>query len=258
MADALTRSQDNFANALTWREESVPTDITARNASTPTKRFNVYRNNVFVSLSEAIRSKFPVVERLLGTEFAGAMARVYVEKNLPISPVMLTYGATYPDFLKIFEPVAHHPYMPDVAKLEWLRIESYHAADATPLGIENLGSIAPEELGDVRFTLHPSLRLITSVYPILSIWHTNTHDEEVQVVDIHSGGQDALIIRPELEVLITPLEAGEYTFMTSLARGETLDDAATIAHETCEDFSLDQALVKLFQVGAVVGLISVK
>jgi hypothetical protein len=257
MGNVLTHSQEAFANALTWRNEGVPQDITAHNASTPTKRFNVYRNNVFVSLSEAIRSKFPVVERLLGTEFAGAMARVYVEKNLPTSPVMLTYGATYPDFLKTFEPVAHHSYMPDLAHLEWLRIESYHAADSSPIDIKRLGTISPEALGDVRFTLHPSLRLITSVYPILSIWHTNTHDEEVKAIDVNAGGQDALIIRPELEVLITPLEAGEYMFMTSLVRGETLDDASTIAQETCDDFSLDKVLVKLFHVGAVVGLASV-
>jgi hypothetical protein len=254
MADALTQSQHTFANALAWREESVPVDITAHNASTPTKRFNVYRNNVFVSLTEAIRAKFPVVERLLGTEFAGAMARVYVEKNLPTSPVMLTYGATYPDFLKTFEPVAHHPYMPDVARLEWLRLESYHAADATSIGIEQLGTIAPEALGDVRFQLRPSSRLITSPYPILSIWHTNTHDENVEAIDVNAGGQDALIIRPELEVLIVPLEAGEYMFITSLARGDTLDDAATITLETFDVFSLDQALVKLFQAGVVVGL----
>jgi hypothetical protein len=251
MSETISALQGHFADALTWRQDAIPNEITARNSSTPTKRFNVYRNNVFVSLTEAIRGKFPVVERLLGTEFAGAMARVFVEDNLPTSPVMLEYGAHYPTFLKTFEPVAHHPYLPDLAQLEWLRIESYHARDASPLAITELAKIAPEHLADVRFILHPSVRIIASSYPIISIWQTNTLDDEVKAIDVSTGGEAALIVRPEFDVLVMPLDTGQHAFVSALYDGQTLNDAAAHAHDIFDQFSLDEALITLFQVGAV-------
>ena len=250
----IKHSQNQFADALTWRVNDVPQDVTARNADIPVKRFNVYRNNVFVSLTSAIASKFPVIERLVGTEFASAMARVYVENNLPTSPVMLNYGVTYPDFLKTFEPIAHRPFMADVAQLEWLRLESYHSANAQHIGIEQLGLIAPEELANVRFDMLPCVRLIASQYPIVSIWHTNTHDDDVQAIEINAREEAALIVRPHLDVLITPLKICEFIFINALNSGKTLDEAATQACEREPHFALDQALIKLFHSGAVLTL----
>ena len=56
------------------------------------KRFAVYRNNVFVSLVEALQARFPAVQNAVGTEFFVAIARDYAGSHGPTSPLMMQYG----------------------------------------------------------------------------------------------------------------------------------------------------------------------
>ena len=62
------------------------------------RRLAVYRNNVAVSLSDALSRRFPVVERLVGPAFFGPLARAFIATDLPqIHILQFTegYGAAY-------------------------------------------------------------------------------------------------------------------------------------------------------------------
>ena len=48
--------------------------------------------------------RFPAVERLVGEEFFAGMAREFVMAHPPRSPLLLTYGDEFPDFIAAFEP----------------------------------------------------------------------------------------------------------------------------------------------------------
>src|SRR5262252_4778420 len=61
-------AQSEFADALIDAERSVPPILTSHTTRTPTRRFAVYRNNVVFSLIGALRTRFPVVERIVGVE----------------------------------------------------------------------------------------------------------------------------------------------------------------------------------------------
>ena len=127
--------QAAFAGALLDPAKAAPTALSSSEGRRQSRRFDVYRNNVTVSLVEALESAFPAVCRLVGAEFFKAAARVYVRQQPPRSPVMLFYGETFPEFLETFEPAAGVPYLGDVARLEWARLKAYHAADAAALPI---------------------------------------------------------------------------------------------------------------------------
>jgi hypothetical protein len=75
--------ETSFARALLDTAQPIPSGITAHNAAIPTGRFAVYRNNVVVGLVNALRSRFPVVEKIVGEEFFAAMARVFVLERPP-------------------------------------------------------------------------------------------------------------------------------------------------------------------------------
>ena len=72
-------TQAAFASALRDPALDVPYAVGPRDHHAPLARFNVYRNNTAVSLSEAIADSYPVVHELVGDEFFAAMARAYVE-----------------------------------------------------------------------------------------------------------------------------------------------------------------------------------
>src|SRR5260370_9497053 len=106
----------SFADALLNADQPIPSGITAHNAAVPSRRFAVYRNNVVMGLGKALKSRFPVVEKIVGEEFFAGMARVFVMKRPPRSPLLPTYGDESAAFIPAFAPSRQRPYIADVAR----------------------------------------------------------------------------------------------------------------------------------------------
>lgn len=252
-ASGLAALQERFASALRDNAEAVPQGVTSHNAARPAKRFHVYRNNVHASLIGVVRARFPVVERLVGEEFFRAMARIFVEAHPPRSPALFEYGGDFIPFLEGFEPVQELPWLPDVARLEWLRNLAYHAPDAEPLAPSALAAVAVEDLSGLRLALHPSAQLFASDYPAVSIWEANAQEGEVAPLREGLGAEDALILRPHLEVLALRLGPGGHAFAGALGAAAPLAEAADIAARADDAFSLPEALGALIAAGAFSG-----
>jgi hypothetical protein len=244
--------QKRFAAALLDRSKPVPEGIRSR----PERRFAVYRNNVHVSLIEALATRFPVCRALTGNEFFRAMAREFVASHPPRSPVLMTYGDDFGDFIDGFAPAAPVPYLGDIARLEAARTRAYHAEDAEPLGAEAFAGIGPAALPAIRLALHPSLELLASRFPVVSIWEAHQDDAEValQSLDLLAG-EDALVIRPHRDVEIHRLLPGAYRFLRALSAGRTLGEAAADARAAAPSFDLVSNFAMFIQSRAVVRLL---
>lgn len=213
-------TQSDFRAALLDPASAPPKGLTNPDGVQATKRFDVYRNNVAVSLTDALEAAFPVVAKLVGDDFFRAMAGVYLRAYPPKSPVMMFYGDEMPDFLAGFGPAQSVPYLPDVARLELALRHSYHAADAAPIAPDALAQIAPDDLPNVVFGFAPSVRLIASRYPLQSIWVANTSGGEVA-----KTAQPALIARPEFDPTVDALNQDQALVTQALISGEPLGQA---------------------------------
>jgi hypothetical protein len=111
--------QRAFADAVLDANAAVPTTLSRKAGGVPSRRFGVYRNNVYASLIDVLAGRFAAVMRLVGEEFFRAMARAYVEGEPPRSVVLIRYGASFPTFVAGFPPAASVPYLGDIASLEW-------------------------------------------------------------------------------------------------------------------------------------------
>lgn len=205
------------------------------------RRFGVYRNNVVVSLIDALEVAFPVAARLVGGTFFRAMAGTFVRSHPPRSPLMMLYGAELPAFLAAFPPTSHLPYLADVARLEQALREAYHAADAAPLPPAEL-AVPPQALAATRLRFAPATKLIRSPYPVHAIWLANT-----------VGGprpaprpEDVLITRRALDPVVTRL-AGSGAILEALMDGAAVGDAATLG----EDDALEPLFAALLAGGAI-------
>lgn len=236
-------TQRLFAHALLNADAPVPPGVTDPEGRVSVKRFNVYRNNVVASLTDALVVGFPVIHKLVGDEFFRAMAKLYLHNHPPTSPILTQYGAGFPRFLKGFKPVAHLRYLPDVARLEIALRESYHAADHKPLDPAILSTIAPEKLGTLELRIAPSVRLLKSDWPIAAIYARNTDEPEIS---LPAGGQDVLVARKEFDPAPVALPKGAYAFFTALSEGQPLAAAAGVATLDAETFNPTEALQLAF------------
>ncbi len=246
----LSEVQAAFAAALLDPAAPIPSGIVGPDRGPAPRRFAVYRNNVVSALTNAVAGSFPAVRRIVGEDFFRAMARAYVHAEPPTSPVLIDYGATFPDFIAGFAPAAPLPYLGDVARIECAWREAYHAEDTGPLPQAALAGIPEAELPGVSFAMHPSLRLVRSRYPVLTIWRMNASDAPITPVDF-SVAEDALIVRPDAEVEVRHVPPGGHAFVTALAAGETLLSAAETAQAADERFDLAGNIAGLLAAGAL-------
>jgi hypothetical protein len=242
--------QSEFAMALFDPDHAIPDNVTSHTTRQPFKRFAVYRNNVVTSLVNALRTKFPATERIVGEEFFAAMARVFVTAHPPRSKILHTYGDDFGDFIAAFAPAAELPYLPDVVRLEAARTRAYHAADAEPLTAAAFQDIDPDRVGSMRFTLHPSLQIVCSSHPVVTIWSMNAGELPLGAID-DTQAEDALVIRPGLDVIVRMLPAGGAAFVSALANGWRLDEAAAHAADADDRFDLTDNIAGLISSGAV-------
>ena len=241
-------NQTEFTRALLDPAQPVPEGIIRPDGQTAGKRFDVYRNNVVLSLIRAMETSFPVIRKLVGDKFFDAMAGEFVRAHPPKTPLIMFYGDDFATFLENFPPVANIPYLADVARLEQARRVAYHAADDPVVAPEALGAVPPEALGDVTFALHSAAHVLRSPFPIFSIWRINSTDDQTPV-DNHA--EDVLISRPADDVVVQRLPSGGAVFLTALGAGQTLSDAAETATAAAPDFDLSQNIGGMLSAGII-------
>lgn len=252
MAEQACVSSAAFAAALIQPDLPVPEDVTGPDGAPAAKRFGVYRNNVIVSLTEALMATYPALVRLLGEEYFRALARLYVSAEPPSSPVLLTYGGSFASFIEGFPPLAGYPYLPDVARLEWAWLDAYHAADHVPFDPAQLAAVPPEQLGSLCFALHPACRLIASPYPVLDLVRANRFEPEAELQIDPGQGQSVLLTRPGIDVILNPLQPAEVVFVAAVMAGDCLAEAAGHALGVDQGFDLAAAIGLLLRSGAVI------
>lgn len=246
----MSDDQTLFRAALMNPEAAVPAGLQDALGRAAGRRFNVYRNNVAYSLTEALHQGFPVLARILGVQNMNALAAEFLRAHPPQSPLMMHYGAALPDYLAQVPQLANAPYLPDLARLELALRRSYHAADAAPIPPEAL-AIEPELLLKSRLELAPAAELIRSDWPIFGIWHYHSTDGAPEPA---GGAEDVLITRPEFDPVPVLLPPGGADWIAALGAGHTIGAAHDAALSSTPDFDLGATLGLLLQGGVLTSL----
>ncbi|WP_445220179.1 DNA-binding domain-containing protein [Bradyrhizobium sp. Pa8] len=238
-----------FAQALLDPAREVPSTVAGRDGKPAGRRYDVYRNNVTVSLIDALAAIYPAVQRITGSEFFRAMARFHIRSRPPTSPLLFDYGCGFPDFIAAYEHARDMPWLADVARIERAWLDAYHAMDASPLSPSRLSAIAADRLGDLVFTPHPAAQIARSQYSAVTIFAANRDAAPASRIDA-SVPEDALIARPAYDVVVRHLPPGGAVFAICLLSGQPLGAAATMALDASVEFDLAANIAGLVEAGA--------
>jgi hypothetical protein len=251
MMEALAELQQSFAATVLGSPGEKPIGLRAVTPARAESGLAVYRNNVMSGLIKVVAARFPAVRRLVGDDSFFESIRRFIAAEPPRSPLLLDYGDGFPQFLRrLGDDIGC---IADIADLEVARGKAYHAADAAPLAPQAFAAIPAERLAGLRLTLHPSVSLLQSRFPIVSVWHA--HQELGDATLRQSRPEAALIARPMLEVEVWNLPPGGFAFLTALSRGATMAGAAEAAIDTAPDFDLAVNLALVIEARIVTGFV---
>ncbi len=236
-----------FGAALLDPDIAIPGGITDADGDAAPKRFGVYRNNVVVGLMEAMKSAFPSVATIMGEDNFLRVARNFIASHPPRSPMMQAYGQEFPQFLGKFPPLRSAPYLVDVAVAERAFLDAWHAADRPVLDGAELGGFSPEDTLALRFVPHPATSVTVSNHPVFDLFAFRYGRPE-SGADLQKA-QGLLITRPGLEVLVTLLNIDQARFLSALAAGESLGDAAGTMLAENSNFDMAEAFSTAISTG---------
>jgi hypothetical protein len=244
-----------FAPALLDPACAPPAGVAGPQGKAAAKRYDVYRNNVTVSLIDALAAIYPAVQRITGSDFFRAMARFHLRSTPPTSPLLFEYGRDFPAFIETYEYAQSLPWLADVARIERAWLDAYHAADAAPLSAMALSALAPERLADAVFTAHPATRIVRSQFSAVTIFAANRGNEPAGRIDA-STPEDALITRPDFDVVVRSLAPGGADFLAALIAGQSLGEAAASALQASPAFDIACNIAGLVEAGAFTSVAS--
>jgi len=235
--------QQGFMAAVFSQEKASLAQYLAGTESDSVWRTEIYRNNAFSNLRGALESAYPVIVKLVGAEFFRYAAREYIYQYPSVSGDLHRFGAAFGAFLAAFPPAAQLPYLPDVARLEWMCHRAYFAADHAPLRLDRLLQVDPERYGELKFTLNPACALCESVFPVDWIWQVNQEDYAgEQSIDLSSGPATALVKRDKYHVAVVTLPRSEWRGLHALSTGQTFSAACDAALQVDPNLDLGATL----------------
>jgi len=239
----LLELQRGFLGALLGEPAAAATLVAGDPEAAPSL-IGVYANNAAVNFLESLRLTYPALLRLTGDEYFAQAAHAYRRRHPSRSGDLQWVGANFAEFLAERHGEDGYRYLADVARFEWLVQESLLAADHAPFDLRRLAAVAPDAYDELRFILHPAVRLFVSPFPAYTIWDANRDPAtEPPLIDLGQGPERVLIARQRGRSAYLPLTAGEYAFLDAIATGKNF--AAALAATAAEpDFAAPEALQK--------------
>ena len=250
---SLHEVQQDFLHAIFGNDVGAISSQIIQAGLSADARARIYRNNVFANLREALRSVYPVIERLVGKEFFDQATNEYIHQYISSSGDIHRYGHKFAEFLGGFPGARELVYLPDTARLEWAYHRVFHAADHALLSVRRLAHVNPESYVNLRFKIHPASALLESSYPVHRIWEVNQPEYQGdQKVDLSLGGVKLLLIRRGYTIEMHPMGTVEFTLLRGLAEQKTIRQSFEEAVRIEPSFDLNAFLRKHITHGTLV------
>lgn len=153
----------------------------------------IHANTISHARLVALEETFPHARAVIGHDRFNAHSRQFVAEAGVAARALADIGAGFDAFL-VARGEDHGA--ADLARFEWLWLQSYHAADADPLALSDLAGMAPDAFLEQRLVRHPAAQ-DARFSPLV-------HDLIGAEADAIAKADAILITRPDAEVLVAP------------------------------------------------------
>lgn len=246
---ALLETQRRFLAALYDADAAGPLESIVGNGLGPAALLRIYRHSCDAIQTGALRISYPAVLALVGEAFFVQAARGYRTAYPSHAGNLQDFGDRLGEFLASLPALRAMAYLPDVARLEWLRQQAALAAEATAWPLRHATARAARLRDDrARAVLHPSVFLLASPHAVLSVWRY-AMEPTPERLELPATGEQVLLWREGDQVAMAALDPASFACIESLARGSDFADARQAGRAQDPDFDFDTCTESLIERG---------
>jgi uncharacterized protein len=222
----------------------------------------IYRSSVSQTQQSALAAIYPAVHGVLGAARFSAIARATLDAHPSSSGDLNTIGAQLWQSVSAPEVIQEWPFLPDLARLEWLVHQVFHAADANAISLAVLAG-ALVEAGDgaesCQVEYVPAFALMPSPFSLLPYWAKFAGEDTHSITTATPGMVGVMVVRNDASgVMVEALTAGELCFCEALQRCDAIGAALKLGLRTDPTFNLQSMLMRLANTGAIAAVLARK
>jgi hypothetical protein len=232
-AATLAAQLQALAQAIT--ADSAPTDTAELFRPTPQggpPRLGIYRKAYRARLTEALRENYPVLHRVQGDEAFDELAERFIAACPSHQPSIRWFGSALLEWLAANSEQLSHPALADLARMEWALCTVFDAADCTPLSVDDLLAQTAETWPELRFTGHPSLRLIALDWAVEPLWRALSNNPEAETAAPEPQPHHLLVWRQNDQTQWRSVEPFEADMLQAALSGESFAELCERAAAT--------------------------
>ena len=189
------------------------------------ERLAVYAGGYVERTRQALADIYEAVAHVVGSRRFAELAQTYARRYPSHEYNLSLRGRHLAEFL-IGHPLSHRlPFLPDLARLEWLIAQAFHAFDEPPLEPLRVAGLSLDQWEQRRIAFQPSVGCLASPWPVRDLWDARTRPVSEISIDVVNRPQRVLIFRKDLRVMCELMEEGPFRMLAALRRGATLGEA---------------------------------
>jgi hypothetical protein len=215
----LAHLQREFQDYLLRGDTAVEARVVGSARVPVATRLGIYASAYRGRLAEALESNYPVLAKLLGEADFAALAADYIAAHDSPFFSIRYYGDALAKFLATREDYAAAPVLAELAQWEWAMTAVFDAADAAPLGPDDLGRIPPPQWAQLRFRWHPSVQRLALWWNVPQLWQALSGDGERPTMTLAAAPVQWLLWREELTTYFRSLPKTELSMLDAARSG---------------------------------------
>lgn len=207
---SLADAQLQMARTIAQGPEALTDALFAGTPAQVIRGLKVHANTISHARLVALEATFPRTRALIGEAIFNTLSRNFLDTGNGRNQSLDGLGRHFADWL---QANAIAPECVTLARFEWLWLESYHAADVTPLSVSAFAALSQTEVLELRIKPHPAARVLRNDANVATIIGLDTTDEWL------------LLARPDAEVLAYAIPDTTASLLRLFAESDNLAHA---------------------------------
>jgi hypothetical protein len=201
-------------------------------------RLAIYGDGYRSRLIETLQSHYPALLALLGEEAFEALGQAYVQAHDSSFRSIRFYGGELDALLAVLPDYAAKPWLAELAHFEWAMNAVFDAADASPVEVQALAQVPPENWAGLGFDLHPAVRRLDLMWNAPALWRALTDGLPPPAPAAREQPIPWLLWRKDLQIFYRQLTALEAEALDAVRHGRSFGE---LCDAMCAALDAEQA-----------------
>lgn len=238
----LDGGQSAMMDALDLGPEHLPENLFSGPLERVLAGMTVHANTISHARLVALEETFPRTREVIGQDRFNVHSRLFIQQPGVAAQLLAAIGQGFDSFLL---KQGEGEGVADLARFEWLWLQSYHAADAPPLTLGQLAGLEAEALLEVCLQRHPAA--------VASQFAPLVHKLIGAEVEGLAKADAVLITRPDSDVFVFPVSAMAASMLAAAQFSCAISNLLAPDGEERDDAAAAMpALVALIEAGALI------